>query len=155
MKSLKRRVLLQTLLLGVMTPLVARAEKKIRINVYKTATCGCCADWITHLEQNGFEVVAQNVPKTGPYRSRFGVPPDLASCHTAEVDGYALEGHVPAQEIRRLLSERPKALGLAVPGMPVGSPGMEVEGTRRDAYDVVLFGEGGSRRVYQHYDARS
>lgn len=151
---MKRRQWMQALLLSVLSPTVVYAEKKIRINVYKTSTCGCCVDWIAHLEQKGFEVHAQNVPKTGPYRLRFGVPPDLASCHTAEVEGYALEGHVPAQDIRRLLSERPKALGLAVPGMPVGSPGMEVEGTRRDAFDVVLFGEEGSRKVYQHYDAR-
>lgn len=152
---MKRRTLVQALLVGMMAPLAAHAGKKTQINVYKTSTCGCCVDWITHLEQNGFEVIAQNVPKTGPYRLKFGVPPDMASCHTAVVDGYALEGHVPASEIRRLLTERPKALGLAVPGMPVGSPGMEVEGTRRDAYDVVLFGEDGSRKVYQHYDARS
>lgn len=152
---MKRRTLMQALLVGMMAPLVARAEKKTQISVYKTSTCGCCVDWITHLEQNGFDVIAHNVPKTGPYRLKFGVPPDMASCHTAVVDGYALEGHVPATEIRRLLIERPKALGLAVPGMPVGSPGMEVDGTRRDAFDVVLFGEEGSRKVYQHYDARS
>ena len=152
---MKRRTLMQALLVGMMAPLVARAEKKAQISVYKTSTCGCCVDWITHLEQNGFDVIAHNVPKTGPYRLKFGVPPDMASCHTAVVDGYALEGHVPATEIRRLLIERPKALGLAVPGMPVGSPGMEVDGTRRDAFDVVLFGEEGSRKVYQHYDARS
>jgi hypothetical protein len=152
---MKRRILMQALLLGMLAPLAVRAQKKTQITVYKTPSCGCCVDWIVHLEQNGFEVISQNVPKTGPYRLRFGVPPDMASCHTAVVDGYALEGHVPAQEIRRLLTERPKALGLAVPGMPVGSPGMEVEGTRRDAYDVMLFGADGSRKVYQHYDARS
>ena len=152
---MKRRTLMHVVLAGMMAPLVARADKKTQINVYKTASCGCCVDWITHLEHNGFDVLAHNVPKTGPYRLKFGVPPDMASCHTAVVDGYALEGHVPATEIRRLLTERPKALGLAVPGMPVGSPGMEVDGTRRDAFDVVLFGEEGSRKVYQHYEARS
>lgn len=152
---MKRRTLVQALLLGMMAPLVAQAGKKTQVIVYKTSSCGCCVDWITHLEQHGFEVIAHNVPKTGPYRLKYGVPPDMASCHTAVVEGYALEGHVPATEIRRLLAERPKALGLAVPGMPIGSPGMEVEGTRRDAFDVVLFGEEGSRKVYQHYDARS
>jgi hypothetical protein len=151
---MKRRTLAQAILLGMMMPLAARATQKIRITMYKTASCGCCVDWITHLEQNGFDVSAHNVAKTGPYRLRYGVPPDLASCHTAVVDGYALEGHVPAQEIRRLLIERPKAIGLAVPGMPIGSPGMEVDGTRRDAFDVLLFGEDGSRRVYQHYAAQ-
>lgn len=152
---MKRRTLVQALLVGMIAPLVAHAEKKTQINVYKTSSCGCCVEWIAHLEKNGFDVVAHNVPKTGPYRLKYGVPPDMASCHTAVVEGYALEGHVPATEIRRLLTERPKALGLAVPGMPVGSPGMEVDGTRRDAFDVVLFGEEGSRKVYQHYDARS
>jgi hypothetical protein len=152
---MKRRTLVQALFVGMIAPSLARAEKKTQIDVFKTSSCGCCVEWISHLEQNGFEVIAHNVPKTGPYRLRFGVPPDMASCHTAMVDGYALEGHVPAQEIRRLLAERPKGIGLAVPGMPVGSPGMEVEGTRRDAFDVILFGEDGSRKIFQHYDARS
>lgn len=151
---MKRRTLIHALLAGLLAPLVTQAEKKTQIHVYKTPSCGCCVAWVTHLEQNGFDVVAHDVPKTGSYRLKYGVPPDMASCHTAVVEGYALEGHVPAQEIRRLLSEKPKALGLAVPGMPVGTPGMEVEGTRRDAFDVVLFGEAGSRHVYQHYEAR-
>lgn len=151
---MKRRTFLSGALLAAVLPLSVRAAKKPVITVYKTPTCGCCHEWVAHLQQNGFEVVAQDVPDTAPYRSRFGVPKALGSCHTGVIDGYALEGHVPAADIRRLLTERPKARGLAVPGMPVGSPGMEVEGTRRDAYDVVLFSDDGRRKVWQHYPAR-
>ena len=132
----------------------AGANDKPQITVYKTPGCGCCHEWVAHLEQNGFTVVAHDVPGTGPYRERFGVPRRLAGCHTAVIDGYAIEGHVPAAEIKRLIVERPKARGLAVPGMPIGSPGMEVEGTRRDAFDVVLFDDEDGRKIYQHYEAR-
>ncbi len=139
---------------SLLAPLAAHANRKPQITVYKTPTCGCCHEWVEHLEANGFAVVANDVPSTAPYRERYGVPKELGSCHTGVIDGYALEGHVPAAEIKRLLAEKPKARGLAVPGMPIGSPGMEVEGTRRDAYDVVLFTDDGRRSVYRHYEAR-
>jgi hypothetical protein len=151
---MKRRTLLEGALIAVMAPLMVHAHSKPLIEVYKTPTCGCCQDWVAHLEQNGLKVVVRDVPDTAPYRSRFGVPKELASCHTGTIEGYAIEGHVPASEIKRLLVERPKARGLAVPGMIVGSPGMEVEGTRRDAYDVVLFADDGSRKVYRSYAAQ-
>ena len=155
---MKRRTLLQgaglVLLSSLLAPMAAHANRKTRITVYKTPGCSCCHDWITHLEANGFEVLANDVPNTAPYRERHGVPKELGSCHTGLVDGYTLEGHVPASEIKRLLAEKPKARGLAVPGMPVGTPGMEVEGTRRDAYDVLLFADDGRRSVFRHYDAR-
>lgn len=151
---MKRRTFLSGALLAATLPLLSHAAKKPTITVYKTPTCGCCHEWVAHLEQNGFAVVAKDVPDTAPHRSRLGVPKELGSCHTGVIDGYALEGHVPAADIRRLLSERPKARGLAVPGMPVGSPGMEVEGTRRDAFDVVLFTDEGQRSVWQHYPAK-
>ncbi len=151
---MKRRTFLNGFLLAAVLPLSAQAAKKPVVTVYKTPTCGCCHEWVAHLQQQGFEVIAKDVPDTAPYRSRFGVPKELGSCHTGVIDGYALEGHVPAADIRRLLAERPKARGLAVPGMPVGSPGMEVEGSRRDAFDVVLFSDDGSRKVWQHYPAR-
>ena len=153
----KRRSLMKALLAGVTLPLLPAgvvAAAKPQITMYKTAGCGCCKDWIVHLEQNGFTVVAHDVPGTGPYRERYGVPRALASCHTAVIDGYAIEGHVPAEEIKRLIAEKPKARGLSVPGMPVGSPGMELDGERRDAFDVVLFDDAGGRQVYRHYDAR-
>lgn len=155
---MNRRTFLQRALAIAALPLAASAAEpttKPLITVYKTPTCGCCHDWIAHLEANGFRVVAHDVPNTAPYRAKLGVPRELGSCHTGVVDGYALEGHVPASEIQRLLAERPAARGLAVPGMPVGSPGMEVEGSRRDAYDVLLFSDDGSRKVYRHYPARA
>ncbi len=155
---MKRRTFISGLMLAAAAPLApfaAQAAKKPVITVYKTPTCGCCHEWIAHLRQHGFEVVANDVPDTSPYRSRFGVPKELGSCHTGVIDGYALEGHVPAADIRRLLAARPKARGLAVPGMPVGSPGMEVDGTRRDAFDVVLFADDGRRSVWQRYPAKT
>lgn len=124
------------------------------IEVYKSATCGCCTQWIDHLRANGFKVNAQNVPNTAAYRAKLGVPQSLGSCHTGTTGGYALEGHVPAADIKRLLAEKPKAAGLAVPGMPMGSPGMEMPGERADAYDVLLFQADGKTTVYQHYAAK-
>src|SRR5438270_5066107 len=110
------------------TPLSAAGQK---IDVFKTATCGCCGKWVEHLKTNGFDVTVQDVPSTAEYRQKYGVPERLASCHTAVVNGYAIEGHVPASDIKRLLKDAPKAQGLAAPGMPAGSPGME--GARSDA----------------------
>nr|WP_225984596.1 DUF411 domain-containing protein [Noviherbaspirillum aerium] len=121
------------------------------IQVFKTPSCGCCHAWVDHLRANGFTVKATDVEDTSPYRSKYKVPAELASCHTGVVGGYALEGHVPAAEIRRLLAERPKAHGLAVPRMPMGSPGME--GDRKDAFDVILIRQGGKHTVYKHYPA--
>jgi hypothetical protein len=120
------------------------------IDVYKSEYCGCCHEWVKHLEANGFKVKAQNVANPSDYREKFGIPNDLGSCHTGYVNGYALEGHVPAAEIERLLAEKPKAKGLAVPAMPVGSPGME--GPRKDPYDVLLVRENGSYTTYKHYN---
>ena len=150
---MKRRSFLGMLVAATL-PTIAGAAKAPVITVYKTPSCGCCHDWVAHLQKNGFEVVAHDVPDTSPYRSKFGVPNELGSCHTGVIDGYALEGHVPAAEIKRLLAEKPKARGLSVPGMVVGSPGMETDGTRRDAFDVVLFDDAGTRKVYRHYAAQ-
>jgi hypothetical protein len=109
------------------------------VTVYRSPTCGCCEDWAEHLRANGFTVVVKDVEDMGEVKRRFSVPAPLQSCHTAMVDGYAVEGHVPASDIRRLLAERPKATGLAVPGMPIGSPGME-QGSQREPYSTILFG---------------
>ncbi|RJF97620.1 DUF411 domain-containing protein [Noviherbaspirillum saxi] len=149
---MQRRTLLQGALAALLMPAAAHAAPTV-IKVYKTPSCGCCHEWVAHLEQNGFTVKATDVPDTSPYRAKYGVPKELASCHTGVVAGYALEGHVPAEQVKRLLAERPKAKGLAVPGMPVGSPGMEVEGNRKDAFDVVLIKANGKHQVYRHYDA--
>lgn len=118
--------------------------------VHKTPTCGCCGAWIDHVRANGFTVRVVEVADTSPVARRLGVPDPLRSCHTAEIDGYAIEGHVPASDIRRLLVERPDAAGLAVPGMPLGSPGMEM-GDRRENYDVILFDNAGRTRIFASY----
>src|SRR6266851_6629134 len=111
------------------------------ILVHKDPNCSCCAGWVRHLKDAGFAVRVEETTNLQPIRKRLGVPVDLAACHTAEVDGYVLEGHVPAVAVRRLLEQRPSAIGLAVPGMPAGSPGME--GGTPQRYDVVLFGANG------------
>lgn len=122
------------------------------VTVYKTSTCGCCGQWVAHLRANGFDVEVHNVPDTSPYQAKYHVPAAMGSCHTAVVDGYAIEGHVPAAEIRRLLKEHPKAAGLAVPGMVSGSPGME--GGPSQAYSVMLFTADGKSSVYRSYPGR-
>jgi len=122
------------------------------LQVWKDPNCGCCQDWVKVLQADGFQVQVFDTGNAA-VRKRLGLPEKFASCHTGLIGGYAIEGHVNAREIRRLLSEKPKAIGLAVPGMPVGSPGMDgaVYGDRRDAYDVVLVQPDGTGRVYQHY----
>ncbi len=122
------------------------------VTVFKNPTCGCCGKWVEHLKANGFTVKVQEVNDTSAYERQYRVPRSMVSCHIAVVNGYAIEGHVPAAEIKRLLSERPKAEGLAVPGMPVGSPGMEA--AHSDAYSVFVFDESGQSSVYARYPAR-
>lgn len=114
--------------------------------VYKSPTCGCCAAWVDHVQANGFRVEVRDTANLAPVKARHGVPANLESCHTALVDGYVVEGHVPADLIVRMLRERPDVAGLAVPGMPVGSPGME--GPYKDRYDVLTFKGDGSTQVY-------
>ena len=121
--------------------------------VFKTPTCGCCGKWVDHMKANGFEAKVNEVPSTAEYRRKFGVPEKLLSCHTAVVQGYAIEGHVPAEDVLRLLKLKPKGKGLAVPGMPIGSPGME-QGARRDPYSVLLFDEKGGVSEFKRYSAR-
>src|SRR6266849_1523433 len=122
------------------------------VTVFKTPTCSCCGKWVEHLKANGFAVKVQEVNSTTASERQYRVPRNMESCHTAVVDGYTIEGHVPAAEIRRLLSERPKVVGLAVPGMPMGSPGMEA--AHSDAYSVFVFDESGHASVYASYPAR-
>ena len=124
----------------------------VKMQVYKTPTCGRCGKWVHHLRDNGFDVTVQDVPDTSPYRKISGIPDKLASCHTGVVEGYAVEGHVPAREIRRLLREKPKARGIAVPGMPAGSPGMEA--ARSQAYSVLLVAANGEVTVFEKYSAQ-
>lgn len=116
--------------------------------VHKDPNCGCCSGWVRHLKEAGFTVTIKETADIRAVRKRLRVPANLAACHTAEADGYVIEGHVPAVAVRRLLKERPNAVGLAVPGMPLGSPGME--GRRVDSYDVILF-DASSRRTYMQF----
>ena len=120
------------------------------IHVYKNPDCGCCSAWVDHLKAAGFAVQVTESPDTSSVRKRFGMPERLAGCHTATLEGYVLEGHVPAADIKRLLAMKPQAIGLAVPGMPVGSPGMEY-GDRRDPYKVLLVDRTGRERVFASY----
>ncbi|CAN7507692.1 DUF411 domain-containing protein [Variovorax paradoxus] len=132
-------------------PLAASAATPM-VEIWKDPNCGCCQDWVKHLEANGFATRVHDAGNSAA-RTRLGIPAALGSCHTGLVGGYALEGHVPAREVHRLLREKPKAIGLAVPGMPVGSPGMDgaAYGDRRDPYDVLLVLADGGSRVYQGY----
>ena len=117
------------------------------IVVYKRATCGCCNKWVDHLLQNGIRVSAHDVEDLDEIKANVGVPPALSTCHTAVVGKYVIEGHVPADVIHRLLKVKPKVLGLAVPGMPAGSPGME--GARRQPYDILTFDREGRTQVFE------
>jgi hypothetical protein len=121
------------------------------IQVYKSPTCGCCGDWVEHLREHGFAVEVIDQPNMTAVKNELGLPRDMASCHTARIAGYLVEGHVPAEDIQRLLDERPAVAGLAVPGMPVGSPGMEVEGRAADPYEVLAFERDGSTSVWASY----
>ena len=126
---------------------LAGAQGLPKVVVSKDPSCGCCGAWVDHIRQAGFSADVVETSGVNRIKTRLGVPPALASCHTAEVDGFVIEGHVPASALKRLLAERPAgARGLAVPGMPLGSPGMEVDGVDPDEFDVVLFGPGGQRR---------
>lgn len=125
---------------------VARPVWATEVTVYKSPTCGCCKDWVKHMQQNGFKVKQIDVDNVVPYKIKYGVTQSLSSCHTARAGGYTIEGHVPAADIKRLLKERPKIKGLAVPGMPAGSPGME--GPQKDKYDVLTFDAKGKTGVF-------
>jgi len=120
------------------------------ITVYKSPTCSCCGRWITHLEKNGFKVIAKDVKDVTPYKIKGGLTPKLASCHTGFVNGYTIEGHVPATDIKRLLKEKPAVRGLSVPAMPIGTPGMEM-GSRKDPYNVISFDKDGKTKVFSKH----
>ena len=148
----RRRWLALPLLLAVPAAWARPNGHAVLVEVWKSPTCGCCKDWVTHLESNGFKVRTHDDGNTA-VRQGLGMPVRLGSCHTASVGGYAIEGHVPAREIQRLLKDRPAAIGLAVPAMPIGSPGMDgpAYGQRKDPYDVLLVAKDGSTTPYQRY----
>jgi len=146
MSYLTRRHYLTALIAAASLPMLATAgPAKIAVEVWKDPSCGCCKDWIAHMESNGFTLTVHDTGNAAA-RQRLGLPQRLASCHTAQVEGYVLEGHIPAADVRRLLKDKPQALGLAVPGMPLGSPGMDgpVYQGRKDPYDVLLVKKSGN-----------
>ena len=154
MKMTRRTIVLTGTAFGLMQVLPVMAQSLSVIHVVKDPGCPCCNAWIGHVRDNGFPVSFEErtIEALELYKREQGIPADLSSCHTATVDGYVLEGHVPAADIRRLLSERPDAIGLAVPGMPYGSPGMGPE-TEREAYDVILIGKDGRPSTFTSYSA--
>lgn len=134
------------------TKVAANAEIPL-IQVHKSPTCGCCKVWVEHLQKNGFKVVVFEEDNLEPVKTRLGVPAAKGSCHTGEVEGYLVEGHVPASDIHRLLAERPNAKGLVLPGMPIGSPGMEIEGIAAHAFTVELVKLDGETEPFAHHPA--
>lgn len=145
---MKRRTFLMTGAAATLA-LPVTADTRPVLKVLKTPTCGCCTAWVDHVRQAGFNVEAQDVDQDHLYalKDRLRIAPELSSCHTATIDGYFVEGHVPASDIVRLLAERPAARGLTVPGMPMGSPGMDFSAAR-EAYDTLLVGMDGATSVF-------
>jgi hypothetical protein len=148
MRKMKMKLLSAALPLALLACVQSAAAATIE--VVKSPYCGCCTLWVDYLRRAGFDVRVVETEDVTPTARRHGVPDDLRSCHTATIEGYAIEGHVPAEDIRRLLTERPAAAGLAVPGMPIGSPGME-QGDRRQAYATILFTRDGQRSEFARH----
>lgn len=147
------QIVLWLLITAILGPAVYAAEKPVEITVYRSPTCGCCGKWIEHLKQNNFNVKDNINDAMEEIKTRYGVPKEMASCHTAIVDGYVVEGHVPAADIKTLLKTKPKVTGLAVPGMVTGSPGMEMGG-RVDPYDVMSFDKEKHFQIFNHYQGK-
>ena len=143
---------LSVLLIGSVATLVGQQQARPTVDVYKSATCGCCSKWVEHLQANGFTVRTTNREDLAGLKAKHGVPRRVQSCHMAVVNGYVVEGHVPAADVQRLLKERPAIVGLAVPGMPIGSPGMEMPGRKAQPFDVIAFDKDGQTRVFASHD---
>ena len=131
--------------------LLAQSVPGTAITVYKSASCGCCAKWVDHLRDNGFAPTVHDEENMDTVKDEMGVPKDVRSCHTAQLDRYLVEGHVPAADLRRLLAERPAVAGLAVPGMPASTPGMAVPGQPHEAYEVVSFSRDGKTKLFARH----
>jgi hypothetical protein len=148
----KLLVVLTAALVGFGSQLFAQARQQAQtsVDVFKSATCGCCAKWVDHMRKAGFTVHVTDLDEAElqKIKARYGVPESAKSCHTARVAGFTVEGHVPASEVKRLLSQKPQVAGLAVPGMPLGSPGMEVSGMKPHPYNVLSFDKQGKTQVY-------
>ena len=146
MRTFSRRKMLLALSIVATASYRIRGEQRPKVDVYKDPTCGCCANWVTHMKMRGFDATATDVRDMAALKAKYHVPSQLQSCHTALVNGYVIEGHVPASDVQRLLDQRPKVVGLAVPGMPIGSPGME--GPNGKPYDVLTFDAAGKTTVF-------
>ena len=150
MNRMSRRQMLLMMSMCAAASSALRAQQPLKIDVYKDPTCGCCVNWVAHLRKNGFVVHSEDVADINGIKTKYNVPAALRSCHTGVVNGYVIEGHVPAADVKRLLTTRPADIvGLAVPGMPVGSPGME--GSRPQAYQVLAFDKGGRSSIFATY----
>ncbi len=144
-------VITATVLLNLSSNNVQADSSLPVVTVYKSATCGCCKKWVQHMENNGFRVEAHDVNNLVDYKYKARLGAGLGSCHTAFVDKYAIEGHVPARDVKRLLQEKPDISGLTVPGMPKGSPGMEMPGQTADSYQVISYKDGKEVGVFSQY----
>ena len=148
---INRRTLLGIALAAIPAAACSRPAKATEINVYKSPSCGCCGAWVSNLRGSGLKVIVHDMDDVGPISTQAGVPANLRSCHTAIVDGYFVEGHVPPTDIRKLLRKRPKARGIAVPGMPIGSPGME-QGDLRHPYETLLVDRQARVTVFERHN---
>ena len=146
---MNRRQALAVFGAAIVATRAAAGEARPLVEIWKSPTCGCCGGWTRHLQQSGFATQVHLVDDTSDARRVAGIPDRLASCHTARVGGYAIEGHVPAADIRRLLAERPKAVGLASPGMPAAAPGMDLASS--EPYDVLLVGRDGRTMLFARH----
>ena len=156
MNANRRLFIIASAVLFTVKPLAALAQTVPKIHVIKGRGCGCCSAWANILKTDGFDVIEDEMHPADlmQLKQKKGIPQDLSSCHTAEIEGYTVEGHVPAEDIRRLIADRPDAIGLSVPGMPYGSPGMG-PASEREAYSVLLIQKDGSSEVFSAYEAGS
>lgn len=148
-------LLVGILLVGCATPANEQAAEEQTVHemiVYRSPTCGCCTDWVGYMEEHGYTVTVEEVQDLAAVKAEHGVPPTMQSCHTAVIDGYVVEGHVPVEDVEQLLSERLDVVGIAVPGMPIGSPGMEVAGAEPQPFNVVTFDATGNTEVYSTHN---
>lgn len=153
-KGIFRRRLLASGAAALLASSCARAAVAKALVVYKTPYCGCCKGWVAHMTDAGFTPTIHDLEDLAPVRARYGVPFKLSSCHTAIIGGYVIEGHVPADDVARLLREKPTALGLTAPGMPIGSPGMEVPGGSAERFDtLLLLDQSGRTQVFATHGA--
>ena len=151
MERMTRRQILVVLSTALTWGMRTAAQTPPPVRVYRDPTCGCCGLWVERLRKAGFAATVTEVADIGAIKTKYGVPPRVSSCHTALVGNYVLEGHVPVEDIRRLLQVRPDIAGIGVPGMPIGSPGMEVAGMKPQAYDVLAFDKKGTTRVFSSH----